>query len=69
MGMWRDRVHWMHFNLDHLSRGAITVEIKPIQNASRSSDRNPTASVLMHFYNVCDVASSDASDCDPTGTT
>ena len=45
------------------------VKIKPIQNASRSDDHDPTTSVLMCFYNTCDVASSDAFDRDPPVTT
>ena len=40
-----------------------------MKNASRSSDRDSTASVLMHFYNACDVASSGASIEDPTAKT
>ena len=39
----------LSFNLNHRSRGVIKVEIKSTKNASRESDRDPAASVLMHF--------------------
>ena len=45
------------------------VEIKLTQNASRSSDRDPTVCVSDGFYNTYDVASSDASDRDPMAMT
>ena len=43
--------------------------IKSTENTSDASDRNPTTCVSEAFYNACDVASSEASDCDPTATT
>ena len=45
------------------------VEIKSTENASRASDRDPMACVSDAFYNACDVASSEASDRDPTAMT
>ena len=47
----------------------MTVEIKLMENASNASDCDPVACVFDAFYNACDVASSDASNRDPTSTT
>ena len=43
--------------------------IKSADNTSDVSNRNPTAGVSDTFYDACDVASSDASDRDPTTMT
>ena len=40
-----------------------------MENGSNASDRDPMTCVFYAFYNACDVASSDASDHDPTATT
>ena len=47
----------------------MTALIKSSENASDASDRDPMACVSEMFYNACDVASSKASDRDPTATT
>ena len=44
-------------------------EIKSIENASDASDHDPTADISMRFLTHIDVASSQASDCDPMATT
>ena len=43
--------------------------IKSSKNAYDASDRDPMSCVYEAFYNACDVASSEASDRDPTTTT
>ena len=45
------------------------VEIKSIENTSDASDRDPTVGVSMRFITRGNVASSRASDRDPTATT
>ena len=44
----------------------ITVEIKPTENASGASHRDPMATILMHFIMLIDVVLSRASIGDPT---
>ena len=45
------------------------VKIKSTENPYDASDRNPTAGISMSFITHGDVASSRASDRDPTATT
>ena len=43
--------------------------IKSSENAFDAFDRDPTVCVSEAFYNACDMASSEASDRDPTAMT